>query len=61
MKAFRVVAACDCMLPRAKEFVKELSHGAKWGAYQDFRKMFEKEMLDAVMVRARDLADRRDS
>ena len=50
VKAFRVVAACDCMLPRAKEFVKELSHGAKWGAYQDFRKMFEKEKLDAVMV-----------
>jgi predicted dehydrogenase len=50
VKAFRVVAACDCMLPRAKKFVKELSQGAKWGVYQDFRKMIEKEKLDAVMV-----------
>ena len=38
------------MFPRAEAFVKELSHGAKWGAYQDFRKMFEKEKLDGVMV-----------
>jgi predicted dehydrogenase len=50
VKAFQVVAACDCMFPRAEAFVKELSGGAKWGAYRDFRKMFEKEKLDAVMV-----------
>ena len=50
VKAFQVVAACDCMFPRAEAFVKELSGGAKWGAYQDFRKMIEKEKLDGVMV-----------
>ena len=38
------------MFPRAEAFVKELSGGAKWGAYRDFRKMFEKEKLDGVMV-----------
>ena len=48
--AFQVVAACDCEFPRAEAYVKELSGGAKWGAYADFRKMIEKEKLDAVMV-----------
>jgi predicted dehydrogenase len=52
VKAFRVVAACDCMFPRAEKFVKnkKLTRGAKWNAYQDFRKMIEKEKLDGVMV-----------
>jgi predicted dehydrogenase len=50
VKAFRVVAACDCDFPRAEAYVKELSRGAKWGAYRDFRQMIEKEKLDAVMV-----------
>ncbi len=50
VKAFQVVAACDCMFPRAEAYVKELSGGAKWGAYRDFRKMIEKEKLDGVMV-----------
>ena len=50
VKAFQVVAACDCFLPRAEAYVKELSGGAKWGAYDDFCKMFEKEKLDGVMV-----------
>jgi predicted dehydrogenase len=48
--AFRVVAACDCELRRAEAYAKELSGGAKWGVYQDLRRMFEKEKLDAVMV-----------
>jgi predicted dehydrogenase len=48
--AFQVVAACDCFLPRAEAYVKELSGGAKWGVYADFRKMIEKEKLDGVMV-----------
>ncbi len=48
--AFRVVAACDVVAQRATDYVKELSGGAKWGAYSDFRKMIEKEKLDAVMV-----------
>jgi len=41
--AFQVVAACDCEFRRAEGYVKELSGGAKWGAYADFRKMIEKE------------------
>ena len=48
--AFRVVAAADCEFPRAQAYVKELSGGAKWGVYDDFRKMIEEEKLDAVMA-----------
>ncbi len=29
VKAFQVVACCDCFLPRAEGYAKELSHGAK--------------------------------
>lgn len=48
--AFRVVAAADCELPKARNYVKAMSGGAKWGCYADFRQMIEKEKLDAVMV-----------
>ncbi len=48
--AFQVVAAADCEFARAQAYVKELSGGAKWGAYADFRKMIDKEKLDAVMT-----------
>lgn len=50
VKAFQVVAACDCFLPRAEAYVKELSGGEKWGVYTDFRKMIEQEKLDGVMI-----------
>lgn len=50
VKAFRVVAASDCELPKAQAYVKELSAGAKWGVYDDFRKMIDEERLDGVMV-----------
>jgi predicted dehydrogenase len=50
VKAFNVVAACDCFVSRAEQYVKELSGGAKWGVYSDFRKMIEQEKLDGVMV-----------
>lgn len=50
VKGFRVVAACDCQLDRAEQYVKDLSNGQPWGAYDDFRKMIEQEKLDAVMV-----------
>jgi len=50
VKAFQVVAACDCQVEKAKQYVKELSGGKPWGAYADFRKMIEKEKLDGVMI-----------
>ncbi len=50
VKGFEVVAACDCAPGRAEAYVKELSGGKKWGIYEDFRAMIEKEKLDAVMV-----------
>lgn len=50
VKGFHVVAAADCEFPRAQAWVKQLSGGANWGAYADFREMIEKEKLDAVMA-----------
>ncbi|MFV1968403.1 MAG: Gfo/Idh/MocA family protein [Pirellulaceae bacterium] len=50
VKAFRVVAACDCQRERAEQYVKELSGGKPWGVYEDFRTMIEKEKLDGVMI-----------
>ena len=50
VKGFEVVAACDCVVERAQQYVKELSGGKPWGVYDDFRAMIEKEKLDAVMV-----------
>ncbi len=50
VKAFRVVAASDCEFPKAQAYVKELSGGAKWGVYDDFRKMIDQEQLDGVMA-----------
>jgi predicted dehydrogenase len=50
VKAFRVVAACDCQLQKAEAYAKQLSGGAKWGVYDDFRQMIDKEKLDGVMV-----------
>jgi predicted dehydrogenase len=44
------VAACDCVPGKAQEFVDQLSGGKKWGVYDDFRVMLEKEKLDGVMV-----------
>ncbi|MCA9237332.1 MAG: Gfo/Idh/MocA family oxidoreductase [Planctomycetales bacterium] len=50
VKGFNVVAACDCLKKRAEDHAAALSGGAKWGVYEDFRKMIEQEKLDAVMV-----------
>ena len=46
----QVVAVCDCLKPRCERFVKSVKPDAKWGMYDDFNKMYEKENLDAVMV-----------
>ena len=35
---------------KAENFAKRLAKGEKWGVYDDFRQMIEKEKLDAVMV-----------
>lgn len=50
VRGFNVVAACDLQIEKAQKYVTELSDGAKWGVYDDFRQMIEKEKLDAVMV-----------
>ena len=48
--AIRIAAVCDCFAPRCGKFVKDVGEGQKWAVYEDFRKMFDKEKLDAVMV-----------
>jgi predicted dehydrogenase len=50
VKGFGVAAACDCEIARAEKFVKVRSGGKKWGVYDDFRRMIDREKLDAVMV-----------
>ena len=50
VKGFRVVAACDCQLQKAKNFAKAHSPTAPWPAYADFRQMIDKEKLDGVMI-----------
>ncbi len=46
----RIVAVTDCWLPRCGEAAKLHPDGGKWARYQDYRRMFEKEKLDAVFV-----------
>ena len=50
VKPFKVVACADVEIAKAEGYAKELSAGAKWGVYQDFRKMLQNEKLDGVMV-----------
>ena len=50
VKGFQVVAASDCEPGRAEAFVQQMAGDAKWGVYEDFRAMIEKEKLDAVMA-----------
>jgi predicted dehydrogenase len=45
-----VVAVCDCFKPAVDTFVKIVGKDEKWAAYEDFRKMIDKEKLDGVMV-----------
>jgi predicted dehydrogenase len=45
-----IVAVADAFLPQAEAAAKARPDGAKWAIYQEYRKMFEKEKLDAVFV-----------
>ena len=46
----RVVAVCDCLLPRCKDFAKAMGKGQNWKIYEDFRRMIAREKLDGVMI-----------
>ncbi len=46
----RVAAVCDCFVPRCSEFIQAVSRGQQWSVYDDFRRMIEREKLDAVMI-----------
>jgi predicted dehydrogenase len=50
VQGFKLVAVCDCRRQQAEEFAAQLSGGEKWGVYEDFRQMIEREKLDAVMI-----------
>lgn len=45
-----IVAVADCFLTRIDERAKATPGADKWVRYQDYRKMLEKEKLDAVFV-----------
>ncbi len=46
----RIAAVCDCFPPRCGEFIQAVSRGQPWTAYEDFRRMIDREKLDAVMI-----------
>ena len=46
----RVVAIADCEESRTRTAVKQFPQSKDWGIYQDYRRMFDKEKLDAVFV-----------
>ena len=50
----RIVAICDCYLQRCRETLEQKK--ANWTAYQDYRRMFEMEKIDAVVVATTDHA-----
>ena len=46
----QIVSVADCFRPRCAEAAKIVPGGDKRGKYRDYRKMLEKEKLDAVFV-----------
>jgi len=46
----RIRAIADCWTPRLEAATKLHPDGASWARYPDYRRMFEKEKLDAVFV-----------
>jgi len=46
----QIVAVADCFLPRCHETAAQHPEGAKWAKYQDYRRMLDREKLDAVFV-----------
>jgi predicted dehydrogenase len=48
--ANRIVAISDCFAPRIREAAALQPPNVTWNQYPDYRKMFEKEKLDAVFV-----------
>ena len=50
MPEAQLVAVADCYLTRMDEAAAKHPQGGKWRKYHDYRKMLEKEKLDAVFV-----------
>jgi predicted dehydrogenase len=46
----QIVAVCDCFSPRCDKFIQAVSQGQSWTPYDDFRRMIDREKLDAVMI-----------
>ena len=44
----QIVALCDCNLPRAEAFKSK--KGGDWPVYQDYRKLLDRQDIDAVIV-----------
>jgi len=50
----RIVALCDCYLPRCEQARKR--YNAKWDVYQDYRKLLDRKDIEAVVVPTTDHA-----
>jgi predicted dehydrogenase len=48
--AVEIAAVADCWLQRCDQAAKILPDGERWARYQDYRRMLEKEKLDAVFI-----------
>ncbi|MHC4405286.1 MAG: Gfo/Idh/MocA family protein [Planctomycetota bacterium] len=46
----RIVAVCDCFKPLCDAFIKAVGKDQKWNTYEDFRRMYDAEKLDGVMI-----------
>jgi predicted dehydrogenase len=46
----QIVAVADCNLPRCHEAARKHPDGSRWAKYQDYRRMLDREKLDAVFV-----------
>lgn len=55
-----IVAACDCFLPQvdklAAEYRASVKKEPRWTAYQNYKEMYDKKDLDAVMIATPDHA-----
>ena len=50
VKGFHPASCCDCEPQKAARFAAKVGSGQNWTPYEDFRRMIDKEKLDAVMV-----------
>ncbi|HUT13788.1 MAG TPA: Gfo/Idh/MocA family oxidoreductase [Thermoguttaceae bacterium] len=46
----QIVAVCDCFAPLCDAFASSVGKDRSWATYTDFRRMYDQEKLDGVMI-----------